>query len=184
MDIVIWILVVALLFWVVSMFNRLVKLRNQKATAWSDIDVQLTKRHDLLPQLVRTVKAYASHEKQLLESVTELRSTALKMDQPALLAKVEDELEQMLGRLLLLSEAYPDLKADQNFRQLQSELVEIENHLVYARRYYNGAVRDLNTRIEQFPDLLIARVFGFKQAQFYRADDAHRPAVSTNMGAS
>ena len=181
MEIILWIFAAVLLFWAIALFNRLVRLRNQTATAWSDIDVQLTKRHDLLPQLVRTVRAYASHEQQLLESVTELRSTAQQTDQPSLLAEVEDRLEQTVGRLLLLSEAYPDLKADRNFAQLQDDLVEIEDHLVYARRYYNGAVRDLNTRIEQFPDLLVARLFRFRQAQFYRAEDAHRPALNVGI---
>ena len=181
MEIILWIVIAAVVLWAVVIFNRLVRLRNQTATAWSDIDVQLTKRHDLLPQLVRTVSAYASHEKQLLESVTELRNTARQIEQPALLAEVEDRLEQTVGRLLLLSEAYPDLKADRNFAQLQDDLVEIENHLVYARRYYNGAVRDLNTRVEQFPDLMIARLFRFRQAEFYRAQDAHRPAIKTTI---
>ncbi|MEM1081899.1 MAG: LemA family protein, partial [Pseudomonadota bacterium] len=143
-----------------------------------DIDVQLTRRHDLVPQLVRTVQAYASHERQLLETVTELRAVARQLDQPTTLAEVEDRLEQTIEQVLLLSENYPDLKADQNFAQLQAELVEIENQLVYARRYYNGSVRDLNTRIEQFPDRLVARLFRFKTADFYQADSSHRPPVS------
>lgn len=167
----------ALVVWGIWTFNHLVKLRNRTATAWSDIDVQLTRRHDLVPQLVRTVQAYASHEKQLLETVTGLRSLAQQTQQPAQLASIEDELAQTLERLLLLSEAYPDLKADQNFSQLQTELVEIENHLVYARRYYNGAVRDLNTRIEQFPDLVVAQTFRFSKADFYQAEPQHRPAI-------
>lgn len=168
--------------WAVWIYNRLVRKRNRVLTAWSDIDVQLTRRHDLVPALVRTVSAYAGHEKTLLDQVTRLRAEAVTTDSPARLARLEDGLEQALGRLFVLAEAYPDLKASENFLQLQRDLVDVENHLQYARRYYNGAVRDLNDRVRQFPDLLVARLFGFEEAEFYAAADAHRAVPAMESG--
>jgi len=164
------------LIWAIWTYNRLVKKRNRVATAWSDIDVQLTRRHDLVPNLVSVVKRYAEHERDTLTSVTELRSQALATESPARLGVIENELEALLSRLLVLREDYPDLKASDNFRQLSDQLVDVENHLQYARRYYNGSVRDLNTLIAQFPDLLIARLFKFEQAEFYTADSEQRAA--------
>lgn len=171
----------AALVWAVWMYNRLVRLKNQVLTAWSDIDVQLTRRHDLVPELVSTVRAYAGHERALLESVTELRSRAMDTDRPRALAAVEGELEQALARLLVLKESYPQLKADANFAQLAADLVDTEDQLQYARRFYNGAVRDLNNRIRQFPDLLVARPLGFREAEFYRAEDHHRPNTPVDL---
>ncbi len=168
----------ALLGWSVWTYNRLVMRRNRVATAWSDIDVQLTRRHDLVPNLVKLVKAYAGHEKGTLEEVTRLRSEALSTQSPARLGEIENDLEKLLSRLLVLNESYPDLKASDNFAQLSDQLVEVENHLQYARRYYNGAVRDLNTKIGQFPDLIIAKLLGFSGAEFYAADANQRQAVS------
>ncbi|TVQ29652.1 MAG: LemA family protein [Wenzhouxiangella sp.] len=164
------------LIWAIWTYNRLVKKRNRVATAWSDIDVQLTRRHDLVPNLVSVVKRYAEHERDTLTSVTELRSQALATESPARLGVIENELEALLSRLLVLREDYPDLKASDNFRQLSDQLVDVENHLQYARRYYNGSVRDLNTLIAQFPDLLIARLFKFEEAEFYTADSEQRAA--------
>src|SRR6187401_1695368 len=126
--------------WFVFAYNRLVRLRNQVRTAWADIDVQLTRRHDLVPQLVAAVKGYASHEKTVLETVTQLRAQALVEKSPARLGAVEAALEHATGRLLALQEAYPDLKASDNFLALQRDLVDVEDHLQYARRFYNGAV--------------------------------------------
>ncbi len=168
----------ALLGWIVWTYNRLVMRRNRVATAWSDIDVQLARRHDLVPNLVKVVKAYAGHEKGTLEKVTRLRSEALSTQSPARLGVIENDLEKLLSRLLVLKENYPDLKAGDNFAQLSDQLVEVENHLQYARRYYNGAVRDLNTQIGQFPDLIIAKLLGFAEAEFYAADTGQRQAVS------
>ncbi len=164
------VLIVALMVLAIWTFNRLVRLRNQSRTAWADIDVQLTRRHDLIPMLVESVKAYAGHEKALLENVTALRTQAMQLSSPQQLGNVEASLEQGIARLLLLQEAYPDLKANQNFLQLQASLVEIEDHLQYARRFYNGAVRDLNDGIQRIPDALIANAFDFKQAEFFHAD--------------
>lgn len=171
--------VAVLAAWAVRAYNRLVRLRNQVATAWSDIDVQLQRRHDLVPQLVVAVQGYASHESAVLEAVTALRARALDLRDPAELGQVEAELEQALGRMLLLREAYPDLKASENFMRLQDELVATEEQLQYARRFYNGAVRDLNDGAQRVPDVLVARTFGFGEAAFFQAgaDSRSTPAV-------
>ena len=156
-------LIVATIF----IYNRLVKDRNQVLAGWSDIDVQLTRRHELVPQLVAAVKAYADYEQATLTAVTELRSRSQGTTELAEKARLEDEIAGGIKRLIALAESYPDLKADANFQQLQRDLVEIEDYLQYARRFYNGAVRILNTRIETFPNLLIAGPFGFSQAEFF-----------------
>jgi LemA protein len=169
------------LAWAAFAFNRLVRLRNQVRTAWADIDVQLMRRHDLVPQLVSTVTGYAGHERAVLESVTELRAQAVALSSPARLGDVETALEKSLSRLLALQEAYPDLKASQNFAQLQRELIEVEEHLQYARRFYNGAVRDFNTTVQRIPDALVARSFGFSEAEFFQAAGAERSAVQVVM---
>src|SRR5688572_15745811 len=162
-------LLLLVLAWAVFAYNRLVRLRNQVRTAWADIDVQLTRRHDLVPQLVAAVKAYASHEQATLAAVTELRSRAVDIRSPAQLGDVESELEQALARVFALEESYPDLKANENFAQLHRDLVTIEEHLQYARRFYNGAVRDHNDAVQRVPDLVIARTFHFTNAEFYQA---------------
>ena len=174
-----WIVVAGLLIVVVAgiwVYNGLVRLRNQVRTAWSDIDVQLLRRHDLVPRLVEAVRAYASHERTLLESVTALRAKAIDTHSPARLAGLETQLEASLTRLFALREAYPDLKANENFSQLQRDLVEVEEHLQYARRFYNGSVRDLNDGIQRFPAVLVARAAGFREAEFFSAEDEERVA--------
>ena len=153
----------------VIVFNELVAARNQVRAAWSDIDVQLTRRHDLVPQLVAAVQGYAGYERATLTALTELRTRALSAATLADKAQAEGELAQQINRILALQENYPDLKASENFLALQRELVEIEDHLQYARRFYNGAVRDLNTKIETFPVLIIARLAAFKPAEFFRS---------------
>lgn len=160
----------------VFLFNRLVGLRNQMHGAWADIDVQLSRRHDLVPQLVAAVKAYAGHERATLEAATELRARAVNTASPAQLGEVESALEAVLSRIFALRENYPDLKADSNFLQLQRDLVEVEEHLQFARRFYNGAVRDYNTAIQRVPDLVVARAFGFREAEFFQAEDEARIA--------
>jgi LemA protein len=156
---------------IVVVFNELVAARNQVRAAWSDIDVQLTRRHDLVPQLVAAVQGYASYERATLTSVTELRARAMAAASVADKGQIEGELGQQVKRILALQERYPDLKASQNFLQLQRDLVGIEDHLQYARRFYNGAVRDLNNRIETFPSLVVARLANFKPAEFFRQGD-------------
>ena len=174
-------LLAALAAWAVFAFNRLVRLRNQVKTAWADIDVQLQRRHDLVPALVAAVQAYAGHESATLRAVSELRAQALAQTQPARLGDVEASLERELGRLIALKEAYPDLKANQNFAQLQQELVQVEEQLQYARRFYNGAVRDYNDGTQRVPDVLVARGFGFKGAEFFQAGAGSRDAVEVDM---
>ena len=153
-------------------FNKLVADRNQMRSAWSDIDVQLKRRHDLIPQLLATVSAYAEYEKAALLAVTELRTRSELAQHLPEKAALEDKLQMNIQSLVAVAENYPDLKADQNFRQLQTELTEIENHIQYARRFYNGAVRILNTRIQSFPHFVVARPFGFKVAEFFQIDNA------------
>ena len=174
-------IIALLLIWMVFAYNRLVRLRNQVRTAWADIDVQLTRRHDLVPQLVAAVKGYADHERSVLEAVTTLRSKAVTLNSPAKLAEVESALELALGRLFALQEAYPDLKASENFAQLQRELVEVEEHLQYARRFYNGAVRDYNDTVQRVPDLFVANAGLFRTAEFYQAREEERSVVQVQV---
>ena len=185
-TILIALVLLVLIGWAVFVFNRLVRLRNQVRTAWADIDVQLLRRHDLVPQLVTAVQAYAGHERGLLEAVTALRTQALALNtpgnaSPAQLGQVETALQSALSRLFALREAYPDLKASDNFMQLQRDLVEVEEHLQYARRFYNGAVRDLNDAVQRVPDLIVARSSGFAPAEFFQAGDEQRQAVKVQL---
>ncbi len=162
---------------IVFVFNDLVAARNQVRAAWSDIDVQLTRRHDLVPQLVAAVHGYANYERATLTTVTELRTRAMAAASMTDKAQAEGELAQQIHRILALQERYPELKASENFLQLQRDLVGIEDNLQYARRFYNGAVRDLNNRIETFPSLFIARLASFKPAEFFRqGNDQEAPA--------
>ena len=161
----------------VALFNELVAARNQVRAAWSDIDVQLTRRHDLVPQLVTAVQGYADYERATLTTVTELRTRAVAAASLADKAEIEGELGKQIDRILALQERYPDLKASENFLALQRDLVGIEDHLQYARRFYNGAVRDLNTKIETFPTLIVARAMAFRPAEFFRSGtDQEAPA--------
>ncbi len=162
----------------VFLFNRLVKDRNRVRAAWSDIDVQLIRRHELVPRLVKAVKAYAAHEQATMAAVTELRNQSVAARRLADKAGVEEQLEAGVHKLILLAEAYPDLKANKNFLELQAELVEIEDHLQYARRFYNGAVRVLNTRIETVPDVVVAKTLRFQPAEFFATDNRDAPQVS------
>jgi LemA protein len=183
MTIAIIIVAALLTGWAVVMFNRLVRDRNQVRAAWSDIDVQLTRRHDLVPRLVDAVRAYADYERATLTAVTELRARAEAAGRLRDKARLEDEMQAGLHRLIALAESYPELKADGNFLQLQRDLVETEDHLQYARRFYNGAVRIYNTRIETFPDMLVAKPFAFAPAEFFAVDDAEaRAAPRVELG--
>ncbi|MEX2496956.1 MAG: LemA family protein [Woeseia sp.] len=150
------------------LYNRLVRDRNRVDGAWSDIDVQLQRRHDLIPQLVNAVDQYAKYERATIEAVTALRSEALQTTDIERLGRTEEELGTGVRRLLALAEQYPDLKADRNFLDLQTELVETENYLQFARRYYNGSVRELNTRVESVPSNLVAALFGFATRSFFQ----------------
>lgn len=152
---------------VVLLFNRLVRLRNTLRASWSDIDVLLKKRHDLVPNLVEAVKGYAGHEKSTLLGVTEARAKAVRAERPDDKAKAENAFTETIKSLFALAEGYPDLKADRSFLELQRQLVEIENEIEYARRYYNAVVRDYNTMTESFPSNLVASGFGFGREPFF-----------------
>ena len=156
----------------VWIYNRLVRDRNQVRAAWSDIDVQLKRRHELVPRLVSCVKAYADFEKATLLAVTELREQSMATPELPQKAALEDAIHTGLHKLIVVAEAYPELKADENFRQLQAELTDTEDQIQYARRFYNGAVRLFNTRVQSFPDLLLARPLGFETADYFEIDDA------------
>jgi LemA protein len=165
----------------VWLYNRLVRSRNRVNNAWSDIDVQLQRRHDLVPRLVKAVAQYASYEKATLEAVSELRAEAMRVSSVDARGTVEEQLAGGVGKLIALAENYPDLKANDNFLQLQNQLVETENYLQFARRYYNGSVRDYNTLIATVPANLVARPFNFRERPFFQksADEAANvPLVS------
>ena len=170
----------ALLAAAIWIYNLLVKDRNQVSAAWSDIDVQLKRRHELVPRLVSCVKAYADYEKATLTAVTELRKQSLLTSRLPQKAAIEDAMAAGMQQLAVLAEDYPDLKADENFRQLQAELTATEDQIQYARRFYNGAVRQFNTRIQSFPQLLLARPLGFHAAEFFEIEETaqrHSPMV-------
>src|SRR5215211_4455410 len=158
---------VALLVWGIAIYNGLVAMRQRVNQAFADIDVQLKQRHDLIPNLVETVKGYATHERGTLEDVVKARNVAMAAQGPAQQAAAENMLSGALRQLFALSEAYPDLKANQNFQQLQSELSDIENKIASARRFFNNAVQEYNTGIQQFPAVLIAGPTGFTQKEFF-----------------
>ena len=163
--------VIVVLFLVVT-YNSLIRLRNRVDEAWSDITVQLKRRVDLIPNLVETVKGYAKHETSVFEKVTEARTAVLGAKGVQDTAKADNMFEGALKSLFAVAESYPDLKASQNFVELQNELVDTEDKIQASRRFYNGGVRDLNTKIESFPNNLIAGMFGFKNREFFELDEA------------
>jgi LemA protein len=174
---IVLVILAALLVWVAVAFNLLIRDRNRVAQAWSDVDVQLLRRHDLIPRLVEMVKGYAGFERAVLANITELRAQSAAS--PAARGEAEKTVTHGVNRLVALAEAYPDLKASENFRDLHDKLVDTENQIQYARRYYNGAVNLLNNRIQRFPDLLIANTFGFRLAEFFDLED---PAAAKAPG--
>ena len=159
--------IVVIVLWVISVYNRLVTLRQRVGQAFADIDVQLKQRHDLIPNLVETVKGYAAHERGTLEAVIQARNTAMAAQGPAQQAAAENMLSGTLRQLFALSESYPDLKANTNFQQLQAELTDIENKLAASRRFFNNSVQEYNTGIQQFPAALFAGIFGFAPREFF-----------------
>jgi LemA protein len=171
---IIIILIFAIILWVVLTYNRLVSLRNRAKEAWSDINVQLKRRYDLIPNLVETVKGYASHEKEIFEKVSEARARAMGATGMKERAEAENQLSQTLKSLFAVVEAYPELKANENFLQLQKDLVDTEDKIQYARRFYNTNVRDLNTLIESFPANLIAKNFGFEKMELFEIAEAEK----------
>jgi LemA protein len=169
--------IVLVVLYLIVLYNRLVALRQTVNQSWSDISVQLKQRHDLVPNLVETVKGYATHERGTLEAVVAARNAAVAANGPAAQAQAENMLTGALRQLFALAEAYPDLKANQNFLQLQSELADLENKIASSRRFFNNAVQEYNTGIEQFPAVLIARNMGFQSREFFELDEAERAAV-------
>jgi LemA protein len=178
-------IVVILVIWAIAIYNRLVRLRALVKEGFSGITVQLRRRADLVPNLVSTVQGYAAHERGVLTEVTAHRADATTASGVAATAQADNAFTGMLGRLMAVAEAYPDLKADDNFRQLQTELTDIEEQLQGARRYYNATVRDLNSSIQSFPNVLFARPLGFGEAEFYAdADASIQQAPKVEFGAA
>lgn len=167
-------IIAAILLMVIMMYNGLVQLRVRSENAWSDIDVQLKRRHDLVPNLVETVKGYATHEKSTFEDIAKYRSMAMQATAPADRAQAEGQLTQAIKSLFAVAENYPQLQASGQFQSLQNSLNELEDSIQNSRRYYNAVVRDLNTKIETFPTNLLAGTFGFKEKQFFEAPEAER----------
>jgi LemA protein len=172
--------IVALILWIIMVYNGLVAMRQRVKQAFSDIDVQTKQRHDLIPNLVETVKGYASHERGTLEAVVAARNAAITAQSGGVAAQAaaENALSGALRQLFALSEAYPDLKANQNFQQLQSELSDIENKIAAARRFFNNAVQEYNTGIEQFPAVLMAGSLGFTRKEFFDVGDEERKVIA------
>jgi LemA protein len=160
-----------LVIWLIAIYNGLVRLRNQVKEAWSDIDVQLKRRYDLIPNLIETVKGYAGHEKGVFEKVTEARTRAISASGTAEKAQAENALSSTLKSLFAVSENYPQLRASENFSKLQDELSDTENKIQAARRFYNGNVMNFNTKQEVFPSSMIASVFGFTKSEFFEIEE-------------
>ena len=174
------ILVVSAL-WLVGMYNGLIKLKNRVDEAWSDIDVQLKRRYDLIPNLVNTVKGYATHERELFEKVTEARTRAMNAGSTHEKAEAENMLSGTLKSLFAVSENYPELKANQNFLELQRELTDTEDKIMASRRFYNGNVRDFNTKIQVFPTNIIAGMLSFVAREFFEADEKEKEPVKVEF---
>ena len=173
-GIIILVIVVLLAIWCVSLYNNLVKLRNNRENAFANIDVQLKQRHDLVPQLVATVKGYATHEREVLQRVTEARTAAMGATTINDKINAENALTSALAGLKVSLEAYPDLKANQNFMQLQNEIADLENKLAAVRRFFNSATRELNTAVETFPSNIFAKMFGFKKEPMFEVPQEER----------
>jgi LemA protein len=181
MGIVILVVIVILVIAVVGIYNGLIKLKNRVDEAWSDIDVQLKRRHDLIPNLINTVKGYAAHEKELFEKVTEARTAAMGAQTPAQKEQAENALSGTLKSLFAVAENYPDLKANQNFLELQRELTDTEDKIQASRRFYNGNVRDFNIKIETFPSNIIAGMLNFTKRDFFAAEEGEKENVNVQF---
>ena len=166
-TLIVLVVIAAIVFWGISIYNGLVTMRQRVGQAFADIDVQLKQRHDLIPNLVETVKGYATHERETLDAVVKARNAAISAQGPAAQAQAENVLSGALRQLFALSEAYPDMKANTNFQQLQSEIADIENKIAAARRFFNNAVQEYNTGIESFPAVLVANSLGFQKREFF-----------------
>jgi len=180
-GIVILVILIVIAFIVIAMYNSLVQLKVRCDSAWSDIDVQLKRRHDLIPNLVETVKGYAAHEKGTFENIAKFRSQAMQATTPADRATAENQLTGALKSLFAVAENYPQLKASEEFTQLQGSLGQTEDAIQNARRYYNAVVRDLNTKIQSFPTNILASMAGFQQRQFFEAESTDRAPVAVKF---
>ncbi len=178
---IILIIAVIIILWIVAVYNSLVTLKNRTDEAWSDIDVQLKRRYDLIPNLVETVKGYAAHERELFQRVTEARTRAMGAQMPAEKAQAENILSGTLKTLFAVAENYPQLKASENFLELQRELTDTEDKIQAARRFYNGNVRDFNIRLEVFPDMLVARQLGYIRREFFETQELEKEAVKVKF---
>lgn len=174
-------LVVVIGFVLVGMYNGLVRSRIRVKEAWSGIDVQLRRRASLIPNLVETVKGYAAHEREVLENVTRARAMLQQASGPAQAAQADNMLTQALGRLFAVAEDYPDLKANQNFLELQRELTDTEDKIAYSRQFYNGNVSNYNQKLQTFPTVIMGRLFGFLPEEFYEAEEAAREEVQVSF---
>ncbi len=170
-TIIVAVLAVVIVLFVIGMYNALVRTKVRVEEAWSDITVQLKRRYDLIPNLVNAVKGYAKHEKEVFENVTKARANALNAQGVQETAKAENMFEQALKSLFAVSENYPQLRATENFQQLQAELTDTEDKIMASRRFYNGSARDLNIKIDTFPSNIVANMFGFKKREFFEVDD-------------
>ncbi|OGY41769.1 MAG: hypothetical protein A2Y82_02745 [Candidatus Buchananbacteria bacterium RBG_13_36_9] len=169
--VIILVIVGLIALWLIFVYNSLIKGKNRVDEAWSDIDVQLKRRYDLIPNLIETVKGYAGHEKEVFQKVTEARASAMQAKSLDEKGKAENTLSQTLKSLFAVAENYPDLKASQNFMQLQDELSDTENKIQASRRFYNGNVRDFNIKIQVFPNNLVAGLLGFKAYEFFQVEE-------------
>jgi LemA protein len=174
-------IVVLLALWLMVSYNRLVRLRNRIANAWAQVDVQLRRRYDLIPNLVETVKGYAKHEKETFDAVTQARANAINAQGVAAQGQAENAITSTLKSLFAVAEAYPELKANQNFLALQEELSSTEGRIAYARQFYNDAVLQLNNKVQSFPSNIIAGMFGFREHEYFEADDTSRGPVSVQF---
>lgn len=175
------IILAALVLWAILAYNRLVTLRNRVKEAWADIDVQLKRRYDLIPNLVETVKGYAAHERELLEKVTQARTMAMAAQGIKEKGEAENALSQTLKSLFAVSENYPDLKASQNFLELQREITDTEDKIQAARRFYNTNVRDLNTNLQSFPQNMVGKAFKFTSAEFFEIEGEEKEPVKVKF---
>lgn len=180
-GIIILIVLAILAGWLIMIYNGLIKMRNRVDEAWSDIDVQLKRRYDLIPNLINTVKGYAAHEKEVFEKVTEARTRAMGAKDAGEQAKAENMLSDTLKSLFAVAENYPDLKANENFLELQRELTDTEDKIQAARRFYNGNVRDFNTKIQIFPNNLIVGILKFKPYEFFEAEGEEKENIKVEF---
>lgn len=172
---------VIVIFWIIAVYNGLIRLKNRTDESWSDIDVQLKRRHDLIPNLLETVKGYVKHEQETLVKVIQARNAAMAGGGAETKARAENALSQTLKSIFALAESYPDLKANQNFLKLQDELADTENKIQAARRFYNGNVRDFNTKIQVFPDSLIANMLKFGRYEFFQIEETEKENIKVKF---